>query len=189
MRSNPVKLVRAERFEDDRGWFSEIYNRARFSELGIQCNFVQDNHSLSRSAGTLRGLHFQLPPHAQDKLVRCVRGRIFDVAVDLRTGSPTFGQWIGAELSAANGAQLFVPIGFAHGFITLEDDCEVVYKCSALYAPDCDAGVAWDDPQIGVCWPIAPDPSLMSDKDQRQPRLSDLDSPFAYDGRPLMQIA
>jgi dTDP-4-dehydrorhamnose 3,5-epimerase len=156
---------------------------------GIDCRFVQDNHSLSARPFTLRGLHFQTPPRGQDKLVRCIRGRIFDVAVDVRKGSPTWGKWVGAELSAQNGHQLFIPIGFAHGFVTLETDCEVTYKCSDTYAPDHDGGICWDDPVIGIDWPIpariAPE---LSDKDAVQPLLADFESPFAYDGRPLLPL-
>ncbi|RYF21683.1 MAG: dTDP-4-dehydrorhamnose 3,5-epimerase, partial [Oxalobacteraceae bacterium] len=133
--SSPVQLIRPKRFGDARGWFTEVYSVPAFAALGITCTFVQDNHSLSIPAYTLRGLHFQTPPRGQDKLVRCIRGRIFDVAVDVRNGSPTYGQWVGAELSAENGHQLFIPIGFAHGFVTLEPDCEVTYKCSDIYAP------------------------------------------------------
>lgn len=185
----PVQIIRPIRHGDARGWFTETYNRDRFAKLGIECAFVQDNHSLSVPAYTLRGLHFQTPPCAQDKLVRCIRGRIFDIAVDVRRGSPTFGKWVGAELSAENGHQLFIPIGFAHGFMTLEPDCEVVYKCSAFYAPEHDGGIIWNDPDIDVDWPI-PDEVLpeLSNKDQILPRLADFDSPFEYDGRPLIQL-
>ena len=180
----PVKLINPHRHSDARGWFTETYNRDAFEKLGITCTFVQDNHSLSGPAFTLRGLHFQAPPRAQDKLVRCIRGRIFDVALDLRNGSPTYGHWVGAELSAENGDQLFIPIGFAHAFLTLEPDCEVVYKCSDTYAPEADGGIAWDS--VGIDWPLPPEikPEL-SGKDQRQPALADFDSPFTYDGRPL----
>ena len=183
-----VQLIHPRRHGDARGWFTETYNRDTFAALGIHCVFVQDNHSLSQPALTLRGLHFQAPPRGQDKLVRCIRGRIFDVAVDLRNGSPTYGRWVGAELSAANGDQLFVPVGFAHGFLTLEPDCEVVYKCSDTYAPDADGGVAWDS--AGIDWPL-PAGTLpeLSAKDQRLPALSDFDSPFAYDGRPLQPLS
>lgn len=181
-----VRLIRPVRHGDARGWFTETYNSERYAALGIECGFVQDNHSLSVPVHTLRGLHFQTPPHAQDKLVRCIRGRIFDVAVDVRRGSPTYGRWVGAELSAANGHQLFLPIGFAHGFLTLEPDCEVIYKCSALYAPDHDGGVAWDDSEIGVDWPLPRGKSPeLSAKDEALPRFADFDSPFDYDGRPL----
>jgi len=185
---SPVQLIAPVRHDDARGWFTETYSEAGFAKLGIDCRFVQDNHSLSRPAWTLRGLHFQTPPHAQDKLVRCVRGSIFDVAVDVRSGSPTYGEWVGAELSADNGRQLFVPVGFAHGFLTLEPDTEVVYKVSHLYAPASDGGIAWDG--AGVDWPLPEGvtPEL-SAKDARLPALADWDSPFAYDGRPLLPLA
>lgn len=175
-----VQLIEPRRFADTRGWFTETYSQADFAARGIACDFVQDNHSLSHSAFTLRGLHFQTPPHAQAKLVRCIRGRIFDVAVDLRRGSPDYGRWTSAELTADNGHQLFVPAGFAHGFLTLEPDCEVVYKCSALYAPAHDAGLRWDDPDIAVAWPLPPGgiPEL-SDKDRALPTLAAFDTPFA----------
>ena len=155
-----------------------------FAQRGITCTFVQDNHSLSAAAFTLRGLHFQTPPRAQDKLVRCIRGRIFDVAVDVRNGSPTYGQWVGAELSAEKGNQLFIPVGFAHGFLTLEPDCEVAYKCSDTYAPDYDGGIAWDS--VGIDWSLPPGTTPeLSAKDQNQPTLADFVSPFTYDGHPL----
>ncbi|WP_294289862.1 dTDP-4-dehydrorhamnose 3,5-epimerase [uncultured Sphingomonas sp.] len=179
-----LQLIRPKRHGDSRGWFTETYNVETFARLGITAAFVQDNHSLSAPAFTLRGLHFQTPPRAQAKLVRCIRGRIFDVAVDLRRGSPTYGQWAWAELSAENGCQLFVPIGFAHGFLTLEPNCEVVYKCSDTYAPQADGGIAWDS--VGIDWPIpAGTVPELSDKDTRLPALADFDSPFAYDGHPL----
>ena len=190
MTSNPVRLIVPKRHGDARGWFTETYNRETFSTLGIACNFVQDNHSLSVPAFTLRGLHFQEPPRGQDKLVRCIRGRIFDVAVDVRRGSPTYGKWVSAELSAENGHQLFIPIGFAHGFVTLEPDCEVTYKCSDTYAPEQDGGIRWNDPAIGIDWPIPPSitPKL-STKDKVQPLLADFDSSFIYDGHPLEPLA
>lgn len=194
----PVQLIRPKRHGDARGWFTEVYNRDTFAAMGIETVFVQDNHSLSAPPFTLRGLHLQTPPRGQDKLVRCIRGRIFDVAVDVRRGSPTYGQWVGAELSAENGHQLFVPIGFAHGFLTLEPDCEVSYKCSDTYAPDHDGGIRWDDPALkavdgeagGIAWPMPAgvEPEL-SAKDRVQPLLVDFDSPFAYDGRPLAPLA
>lgn len=190
MEYSPVKLIVPRRFGDSRGWFTEVYSVPAFAELGISSTFVQDNHSLSVPAFTLRGLHFQTPPRGQDKLVRCVNGRIFDVAVDVRRGSPTYGHWVGAELSAENGHQLFIPIGFAHGFLTLEDNCQVTYKCSDTYAPEADGGIRWDDPTIGIDWPIAigRTPEL-SAKDQVQPLLADFDSPFSYDGCPLVPLA
>lgn len=188
MSTSPVQLIHPRRHGDARGWFTETYNRETFAARGIDVAFVQDNHSLSAPAFTLRGLHFQTPPRGQDKLVRCIRGRIFDVAVDVRKGSPTYGRWVGAELSAENGDQLFVPVGFAHGFVTLEHDCEVVYKCSDIYAPDHDGGIAWDS--VGIDWPLpAGAMPELSPKDTRQPTLADFDSPFAYDGRPLEPLA
>ena len=190
MQNSPVQLITPKRFGDARGWFTEVYSVPAFTALGIACTFVQDNHSLSGPIFTLRGLHFQIPSRGQDKLVRCIRGRIFDVAVDVRRGSPTWGQWVGAELSAQNGHQLFIPIGFAHGFLTLEHECEVTYKCSDTYAPEVDGGIRWDDPVIGIDWPLPAGmvPEL-SAKDLVQPMLADFDSPFAYDGRPLLPLA
>ncbi|HEU0044507.1 dTDP-4-dehydrorhamnose 3,5-epimerase [Sphingomonas sp.] len=190
MTSSPVQLIEPKRHGDARGWFTEVYSEPDFAARGITTRFVQDNHSLSRPRFTLRGLHFQAPPRAQDKLVRCIRGRIFDVAADLRRGSPTYGQWVGTELSAENGHQLFVPAGFAHGFLTLEEDCEVSYKVSDTYAPDCDGGLRWDDPTIAVAWPLPPgaEPAL-SAKDLELPTLDRFDSPFPYDGRPLAPLA
>jgi dTDP-4-dehydrorhamnose 3,5-epimerase len=192
MTQNPVRLLTPKRFGDSRGWFTESYSKPTFAALGIESEFVQDNHSLSVPQFTLRGLHFQTPPCGQDKLVRCIRGRIFDVAVDVRRGSPTYGQWVGAELSAENGHQLFVPIGFAHGFLTLEPDCEITYKCSDTYAPAHDCGIRWDDTDIGaggIRWPLpnGATPEL-SGKDSVQPSLAEFDSPFAYDGRPLAPL-
>jgi len=187
---SPVRLIVPKRFSDGRGWFTEVYAKPKFAKCGIDCNFVQDNHSLSVPVFTLRGLHFQTPPRGQDKLVRCIRGRIFDVAVDIRKESPTYGQWVGAELSAENGRQLFIPIGFAHGFVTLEDNCEVIYKCSDTYAPQNDGGIRWDDPAIGINWPMrATTIPELSTKDAAQPLLADFDSPFPYDGRPLAPLA
>ena len=189
MTPGPVQLIDAKRHGDARGWFTEVYSEPAFAARGITCRFTQDNHSLSAAPFTLRGLHFQSPPHGQDKLVRCVRGRIFDVAVDVRAGSPTYGQWVGAELTADNGRQLFVPIGFAHAFLTLEPDCEVSYKVSDLYAPDCDGGIRWDDPAIGIDWPLpAGTRPELSPKDLALPLLADWRSPFSYDGRPLAPL-
>ena len=181
----PVQLIRPKRFSDDRGWFSETWHEARLARQGIDARFCQDNHSLSRPVGTVRGLHFQTPPHAQAKLVRCVAGSIWDVAVDLRAGSPTYGQWVGATLSATNGDQMFIPAGFAHGFVTLEPDSEVIYKVDDYYAPECDGGIAWDDPDLALPWPLPDSGPVLSGKDETLPRLSAWDSPFAYDGRPL----
>jgi dTDP-4-dehydrorhamnose 3,5-epimerase len=186
---SPVKLIKPKRFEDDRGWFSEIYNQKSFADMGINVQFVQDNHSLSKPVGTVRGLHFQRPPHGQDKLVRCIAGRILDVAVDLRKGSPTYGHYVAAELSSENGYQLFIPIGFGHGFATLEPNCEITYKVSDTYAPDCDGGIKWDDATIAIDWklPAGIAPTL-SGKDAVLPLLKDFDSPFVYDGNPLLPL-
>lgn len=175
-----VFIVTPARHGDHRGFFSESWSKQRMAEHGIDVEFVQDNHSLSAEIGTVRGLHFQSPPHAQDKLVRCGRGRLFDVAVDVRNGSPTYGQWIGEELSFENGKQLFVPKGFLHGFMTLEPDTEIIYKCSDYYAPDCDEAVRWDS--CGVDWPIDVATPVLSEKDTVAQTLADFNSPFSYEG-------
>lgn len=175
-----VLILAPRRFGDDRGFFAESWNRKTLHEAGLDLpEFVQDNHSMSGAVGTLRGLHFQAPPHAQGKLVRCGRGRLFDVAVDIRKGSPSYGQWFGAELSFENALQLWIPAGFLHGFVTREPDTEIIYKCSAHYAPECDGGVAWDS--VGIDWGLAGAPQL-SGKDAGAPALADFDSPFTYDG-------
>jgi dTDP-4-dehydrorhamnose 3,5-epimerase len=145
-------------------------------------DFVQDNHSLSRQVGTLRGLHYQSPPHAQDKLVRAGAGTVFDVAVDVRVGSPTYGQWIGEELSAENGKQLLIPKGFLHGFVTRTPDAELLYKCTDVYAPDCDGSVYFDIPEIGLDWGIPPADAMLSDKDRDAVRFADFNSPFQFEG-------
>lgn len=178
-----VLLIKPRRFGDERGWFMETWSRRALTALGIDVEFVQDNHSLSRAVGTLRGLHFQTPPHAQGKLVRCVAGRIMDYAVDVRRGSPTYGKWLGAELSAENGHQLWVPVGFAHAFVTLEPDTEVVYKVTDDYSPANDGGIRWDS--VGIDWPLPPTGPVLSDKDKVLPALAEFDSPFPYDGEPL----
>lgn len=170
-----VLVLTPRRFGDARGWFCETFNAGRMAEAGIDIGFVQDNHSFSAAKGTLRGLHYQKPPHAQDKLVRCSRGAILDVAVDARVGSATYGQWVGVELTAENGRQLLVPKGFLHGFVTLTDDTEVQYKCSDVYAPDCDGGVRWDS--LGIDWGVT-DP-VLSDKDKVAPAFDAWQSPFA----------
>jgi dTDP-4-dehydrorhamnose 3,5-epimerase len=180
----PVIIV-PQRFQDSRGWFTESWNKSRFENAGIAADFCQDNHSFSALSGTLRGLHFQRPPFAQAKLVRCLRGRVFDVAVDIREESPTFRRWIGVELSAAEGNQLFVPAGYAHGFLTLEDNCEVAYKVDQYYTPQSDGGIIWNDPQIGIDWPVNNATVHLSKKDASLPLLRDTDCDFAYDGRPL----
>lgn len=163
------------RFGDERGFFSETYNAARLAESGIDLTFVQDNHSLSARLGVLRGLHYQLPPRAQDKLVRVVRGAIFDVAVDIRKGSPTFSQWVGVELSAEKWNQLLVPKGFAHGFVTLTENTEVVYKVTDYYSPEHDRSIRYDDPDIAIDWPIAAGDLQLSDKDRAAARLVEAD--------------
>ncbi len=177
------------RHGDARGWFSETYSRKALGALGISCEFVQDNHSMSAAAGTLRGIHFQRPPHTQAKLVRCLAGAIWDVAVDLRHDSPSFGRWIAATLTAAGGEQLFVPSGFGHGFLTLTENAEVGYKASDYYAADCEGGVAWDDPDMAIDWPLEGIVPLLSDKDRKLPGLRDLPAAFGYDGDPLEQLA
>lgn len=179
-----LRLLRPRRFEDERGWFSETWHRDRLAAAGISVDFCQDNHSLSRTAGTLRGMHCQLAPHAQAKLVRCLRGRIWDVAVDIRRASPTFGQWRAAELSAENGLQLFIPAGYAHGFLTLVPDCEIAYKVDAPYCPASDAGFRWDDPATAIAWPLSA-PPILSDKDRSLPPLAELAADFPYNGVPL----
>lgn len=176
-----VLILTPRRFGDDRGWFCETWNAARLAEAGLKLDFVQDNHSMSAARGTLRGLHFQSPPRAQDKLVRCTRGAIWDIAVDIRKGSPTFGKWVGVDLTAANGRQLLVPKGFLHGFVTREDGCEVQYKCTDLYAPDCDGAIRWDDPTIGIDWGLDA-PPVLSAKDAAAPLLAGFDSPFTWEG-------
>jgi dTDP-4-dehydrorhamnose 3,5-epimerase len=173
-----VKLIVPKKFGDARGFFSETYSRSALAKTGIDVDFVQDNHSRSAKVGTVRGLHFQTPPFAQDKLVRVTRGRILDVAVDIRKNSPTFGRHVTAELSAENWAQLLVPVGFAHAFITLEPDTEVIYKVSNVYAPQNDAGILWNDADLGIAWPIAAPEVTLSDKDAKLPRLKDIVSPF-----------
>ena len=174
-----VMILTPRRFGDARGFFCESWNKARMAEAGMDYDFVQDNHSVSMAVGTLRGLHYQRPPHAQAKLVRCGRGRLWDVAVDIRAGSPTYGQWVGVELSFDNGKQLMIPAGFLHGFVTLEPETEIVYKCTNYYAPDCDGAVAWDDPSLGIDWPLTGAP-VLSDKDAKAPRLAEIDNPFAW---------
>ena len=175
-----VKLIAPKIFRDGRGFFSETYNRRALDDANISANFVQDNHSLSVERGVIRGLHFQSPPHAQDKLVRVTRGSIFDVAVDIRKGSPTFGKHIAVILNVENWQQLWVPKGFAHGFCTLEPNTEVVYKVTDYFDAKRDKGLAWDDPELGIEWPVKPEAIILSDRDKVQPRLSDLPDYFHY---------
>ena len=175
-----ILLVEPTKHGDQRGFFSETFRADAFAVNGIEANFVQDNHVRSAQKGVLRGLHFQVPPRAQGKLVRCVRGAILDVGVDIRLGSPTYGQHVAVELSAANWHQLWIPPGFAHGYITLEDDCEVIYKVTDYYAQECDRGIAWDDPTLGIDWRLPSHEVILSDKDRRQPSLADSVAAFQY---------
>jgi len=174
-----VKLIAVQRFGDARGFFSETYSVEAFAAAGIVVQFVQDNHSRSAAVGTVRGLHYQSPPFAQDKLVRVTRGRILDVAVDIRRSSPTFGRHVAAEISAETWNQILVPVGFAHGFVTLEPDTEVVYKVTSGYAASHDHGVLWSDPALGIVWPVSARVAILSDKDTRHPPLADAQPLFA----------
>lgn len=178
-----VLILTPRRFGDARGWFSEVWNQQTLAAAGIHTVFVQDNHSYSRDVGTVRGLHFQSPPHAQAKLVRCGRGCVFDVAVDIRVGSPTFGKWFGIELSAENGRQLLIPAGFLHGFVTRAPDSELLYKCSDIYAPACDGAVRFDDPDLRIDWGIDPATAILSDKDRAAPFMAQFSSPFTSEAR------
>jgi dTDP-4-dehydrorhamnose 3,5-epimerase len=173
-----VLILTPRRLGDARGWLSETWNAREMANAGLDLPWLQDNHSFSAAKGTLRGLHYQSPPRAQDKLVRCSRGAILDVAVDIRTGSPTYAEWVGVELSAENGKQLFVPKGFLHGFLTLTDAAEVQYKCTDFYAPDHDGAVRWDDPAIGIDWGLTT--PILSQKDAAAPLLADIGAPFNW---------
>ncbi|NNE80997.1 MAG: dTDP-4-dehydrorhamnose 3,5-epimerase [Silicimonas sp.] len=175
-----VLIIEPNRYSDDRGFFSESWNRKRMRDAGLDFDFVQDNHSMSAETGTLRGLHFQSPPHAQAKLVRCGRGRLFDVVVDVRRGAPSYGKWTGVELSFDNGRQLLVPAGFLHGFVTREPMSEVIYKVTDYYSPECDGAVHWDS--CGIDWGLEGAP-ILSPKDAAAPRFEDFDSPFEWTGR------
>ncbi len=178
-----VVILTPARHGDTRGFFSESWNRRRMQEAGITIDFVQDNHSLSEQVGTVRGLHFQSPPHAQAKLVRCGRGALYDVAVDIRRGSPTYGQWVGVDLSFENGRQLLIPEGFLHGFVTRAPMTEIIYKCSDYYAPECDGAVRFDDPEIDIDWGIDPAAAVLSGKDAKAPLLREFVSPFVYEAK------
>ncbi len=169
-----------KRHGDARGWFTESWHRDRLQEHGIEADFVQDNHSFSRDAGTLRGLHYQSPPHAQAKLVRCVRGAVTDIAVDVRRGSPTYGKWERVELDAVHGQQLFVPVGFLHGFVTRTPHAEIEYKCSDYYAPECDGVIAFDDPDLAIDWGVSRADVILSEKDARAPAFAGFRSPFVF---------
>lgn len=174
-----VLEITTRRFRDDRGFFTETWSSKAFETIGLTQVWVQDNHSLTRAVGTLRGLHYQAPPFAQDKLVRVTRGSVYDVAVDIRRDSPTFGRWTGLTLSTATGNQIFVPRGFAHGFLTLEPNTEVQYKVTAPYSPDHDRAIRYDDPAIGINWPITVDEAAMSAKDRAASALAEHDTGFA----------
>ena len=178
-----VKEIRPVRHRDPRGFFSEIFRADVLRRHGIDLAAVQENHSLSVDRGVVRGLHFQLPPMSQAKLVRVAAGAVFDVAVDLRRGSPTYGRHVGLVLSAAEGNQLFVPEGFAHGFCTLEPDTEIVYKVNRYYSPEHDRGLLWNDPELAIAWPVAAAAAILSDKDRHQPRLAELPAAFHYERR------
>lgn len=177
-----VLLLEPRSFGDNRGHFSETWNRARMAGHGLDYDFVQDNQSLSAATGTVRGLHFQTPPHAQAKLVRCTRGALFDVAVDIRRGSPTYGRWVGHKLSAENGLQLLIPAGFAHGFATYEAETEICYKCDAYYAPECEGSIRFDDADLGIDWGLGALDPVLSEKDTVAGLFNDFDTPFVYEG-------
>ena len=177
-----LMLLRPRRFADARGYFVETYNERTFRGAGITANFVQDNQSFSAAAGTIRGLHFQLPPAAQAKLVRVLQGSVYDVAVDLRIGSPAYGRWVGETLTAEGGEQLFLPRGFAHGFCALEPNTVIAYKVDDFYAPASDSGLVWNDPTLAIKWPAAPGEAVLSDKDLKLGRFADFVSPFKYEG-------
>jgi dTDP-4-dehydrorhamnose 3,5-epimerase len=176
-----VLLLKPRYFNDARGYFVETYNLRAARAAGLTADFVQDNQAFSHKRGTVRALHFQVPPRAQAKLVRVLRGSIYDVAVDLRVGSPTYGRWTAATLTAEHGEQVFVPRGFAHGYCTLEADTEVAYKVDDYYAPDCEGGLIWNDPTLAIDWPVAASEAMLSDKDLKLPQFADFVSPFRYD--------
>ncbi len=173
-----VKLLTPPRYNDPRGFFSETWKQGAFADAGVPGPFIQDNHAVSTSRGVLRGLHCQIGPNAQGKLVRCVRGAIFDVAIDIRKGSPTYGKWVGAEISAENWTQIWVPVGFLHAYCTLTEETEVIYKVTGPYDKSAERGVIWNDPDIGIQWPVAAGQVLLSDKDKVLPRLRDCEPWF-----------
>ena len=175
-----VLILTAEQHEDSRGFLSEVWHEEGFKRAGIKERFVQDNHVLSRAVGTLRGMHFQVGKNGQAKLIRCVRGRIFDVAVDIRRGSPTFGRHVAVDLSAKNWRQVYVPVGFAHGYCTLEPDTEVIYKVSAYYDPAAERGISWDDPTVGIEWPVSSETIVLSERDKTFKHLAELPNYFTF---------
>ena len=180
-RIDDIKIIGPDKFGDHRGFFSETFNSEKFKLSGLDLSFCQDNHSLSEKAGTLRGMHFQINPYAQGKLLRVIRGAIYDVAVDIRAGSPTFGEWVGYEISAKLWNQIFIPVGFAHGFCTLEDNTEVMYKVTAPYSPENERGLAWNDDELAIDWPIDNDAPILSEKDTSYPELRNLPTFFKYE--------
>ena len=182
-------LIRAKRFEDPRGYFMETWSLDAFEQLGIKAAFVQDNQSLSAKPGTVRGLHFQTPPYAQAKLVRVLQGAIFDVAVDVRVGSPTYGKWCGVTLTGVKPEQLYIPAGFAHGFVTLEPDTVVSYRVDAPYSPACDGGIQWNDPALKIEWPFDTADAVLSAKDAALPRLATFKSPFRWEKVAAAELA
>jgi dTDP-4-dehydrorhamnose 3,5-epimerase len=179
-----IRVLQSKAHRDDRGFFSELYSKRAFLALGIDIDFVQDNHSFSAARGTIRGLHFQAPPFAQSKLVQVLQGAVYDVAVDLRCGSPTYGRHVSTVLSAEEGNQLFIPVGFAHGLVTLESDTKVLYKVSNYYAPEYDTGLLWNDPDLEIAWPFPEAEAILSDRDRKWSRLRELPEIFFY-GRML----
>ncbi len=183
-----VRIIEPRRFSDSRGWFSETFVEGRLDEAGIGKRFCQDNQSYSVKAGTVRGIHFQALPHAQAKLVRCLTGAIIDYAVDLRRASPTFGRWVGVELSAENGRQLYVPEGFGHAFVTLEAGCNVAYKVTDFYAPSTEGGIRWDDPSLAIAWPEISASYELSEKDTVLPSLDQMTLDFPYNGVPMSAV-
>ena len=179
------QIIKPKRHADSRGWFSETFRETWLGDIGLGSSFVQENQSYSKKTGTLRGIHFQVPPAPQSKLIAVLRGRILDVVIDLRRDSPTYGKFVSKELSAHSGLQMYIPVGFAHGFLTLEDDVTVQYKVSHYYAPRHEIGIRWNDPDIAVPWPMADADIVLSDKDRQHPLLKEFSSPFEYDGSPL----
>ena len=181
-------LFTPQRFGDSRGWLAETYNVRTLAALGLDVVFVQDNQSMSSTVGTVRGLHFQAPPHAQGKLVRALKGKILDIAVDIRNGSPTYGQWVTAEISADNNRQIYVPVGYAHGFVTMEPNTEVLYKVTAHYHKESEGGFLWNDPTLAIDWKLGTTQPLLSAKDEILPSFANFKSPFTYDGVPMQPL-
>lgn len=184
-----VKLLRSPRHVDNRGFFSVAYSRSAFAELGVDNDFVQDNHSLSRKRGVVRGLHFQIAPFAQAKLLRVLRGSLFDVAVDIRAGSPSYGHHVATVLNAEDWDQIFIPAGFAHGFCTLQADTEILYKVDHYYSPAHEGGIRWNDPMLGIAWPVTAADAELSDRDKKLPLLAALGQLFTYAGKSLTPSA